>query len=468
VTFRELVGALGIREADWRRTPEVVREVLETLVHRIERLEEKLNENSGNSSKPPSSDRPDSKPAKPKRKSTGRKPGGQPGHAPHERKLLPEEAMAQVTDVKPETCEACGGELLGEDAHPIRHQVTEVPVVEPEHREWRLHRLTCGCCGHRTRARLPEGVPQGAFGPRVMALVALITGAYRLTRRTAQQAMKDLFGVDISLGSVSISEQTVSDAIEAPVADAQDYVQQQPVAFVDETGWKQRAKSAFVWVASTAKVAVYQIASRSREAAQQLLGAFAGVLTSDRYIVYAAWDSRRRQVCWAHLARAFQKMSERSGRAGDIGEQLVDHTVQLFYHWHRIRDGTIQWATFQRNMFFVRWHVERLLRDGACCGHDATEGTCKKILESKEALWTFSRIRGLQPTNNEAERALRKVVQWRKLSFGSWSERGSIFAARMLTVSVTCRKQGRNVLDYLVAAMIAHQHRRQAPSLLPA
>lgn len=476
------IAELGISAFDWSKTPQSVRGALLVLVaklaeqvaeiakvrSRVEVVEEKLGENSSNSSKPPSSDPPSDRAERKRKKGEGRKPGGQPGHKGHQRSLLPIEQMKNVTPVKPTTCDRCGAALSGDDPNPLRHQVTDVPPVQPEHNEWQLHELGC-TCGHLTRAKLPDGVPHGAFGPRVLALVALFAGAYRLSRRTVQQAMKDLFSVDISLGSVSNSEQVVSAAVEAPVAEAHDYVEQQPVAFVDETGWKQRAKSAFVWVASTATVAIYQIVtSRGREAAERLLGAFRGVLTSDRYIVYAAWDVKRRQLCWAHLARCFQKLAERKGKAGAVGEELLNWTERLFHHWHRIRDGTIKESTFRQNMYFVRLHVERLLAQGQVCGHAKTERTCKNILELREALWTFTRIPGLEPTNNEAERALRKAVLWRKSSFGSWSEAGSVFAARMLTVSETCRKQDRNVLDYLVTAVTAHQRRSAFPSLVPA
>src|SRR3712207_3016074 len=72
------------------------------------------------------------------------------------------------------------------------------------------------------------------------------------------------------------------------------------------------------------------------------------------------------------------------------------------------------------------------------------------------------------PTNNVSERALRPVVLWRRGSFGSDSDAGSRFAERLLTVSATCRQQGRRLLDFLVAAGEAGLQGTAAPSLLPA
>lgn len=62
---------------------------------------------------------------------------------------------------------------------------------------------------------------------------------------------------------------------------------------------------------------------------------------------------------------------------------------------------------------------------------------------------------GVEPTNNSSEQALRPGVRWRDTSFGSPSERGSKFTARILTVLETCRRQGRSQLDYLVDWLMA-------------
>ena len=73
------------------------------------------------------------------------------------------------------------------------------------------------------------------------------------------------------------------------------------------------------------------------------------------------------------------------------------------------------------------------------------------LREYGAALWTFARVEGVEPTNNAAERSVRKAVLWRKGSFGSQSEAGCRFVERILTVTATLRQQGRGVLDYLVA-----------------
>ena len=55
---------------------------------------------------------------------------------------------------------------------------------------------------------------------------------------------------------------------------------------------------------------------------------------------------------------------------------------------------------------------------------------------------------------------------WRKRSFGSQSERGERFAERVMTAVRTARKQGKDVLDFLVRTVTAHVHGAPLPRLL--
>jgi len=488
------VAEYGISNRDWEKTPASVRAVLLVLIakvakideleaanaelkaanyslqKRVEDLEEKLNQNSSNSSKPPSTDSPDKERPKKEKDRKGKKckPGGQPGHPRHERTLLPVEEVDHVILLKPTHCSQCGHPLEGEDCDPDRHQVTEVPPVVPVVTEYRLHGLECPCCNHVTKATLPEGVPRGAFGSRLQAIVAVCSGLYHLSRRTVQGLMKDLFGVTMSLGSVINSEQVISDDLEGPVAEAHDYVMKQVVINADETGWREGNRRAWLWVAVSSMVTVFMIhARRGAVAAKQLLGDFAGILVSDRWNAYNKWAVHKRQLCWAHLIRDFAAMAQRNGKSARIGEDLLNQAELMFQWWHRVRDGTLKRNTFQQYMFFVRIRVEALLAQGEVCGHAKTEGTCKEILKLKKALWIFVRVEGVEPTNNVAERAVRSAVLWRKNSFGCHSEKGSRFVERMLTVTATLKQQKRNLIDYIVEVRTASLNKLPVPALLP-
>ena len=111
--------------------------------------------------------------------------------------------------------------------------------------------------------------------------------------------------------------------------------------------------------------------------------------------------------------------------------------------------------------------VGRLLRRGQESPARKAAALCRELHKWWDALWTFARVEGVEPTNNVAERALRPAVLWRKGSFGSDSEAGSRFAERLLTLAASCRQQGRSLLASLVAAGEAALLGTAVPSLLP-
>lgn len=483
---------LPITAADWQQTPLAVQvlvislwervgqleQVVEdqaaqlsrmaTLEEEVARLREQVGKTSRNSSRPPSSD-PPSVTKKRRRRKGGRKRGGQPGHQGHGRTLLPREEVDEIVPVKPDVCDSCGHALKGEDDHPQRHQVVEIPPVQTRVTEYELHTLRCAHCDCLTEAPWPAGVPRGAFGPRVQALVGLLSGSYRLSKRLIEELLVDAFGVKLSLGTVCGLERQVSQAVADPVEEARRHVQQQGAANLDETGWREGGVKAWLWTAVSAWVTVFVVdAHRSRAVVRELLGSdFAGVLSSDRYSAYGHVSASDRQLCWAHLRRDFQAMVDRGGVSASIGRPLLKQSHIMFTWWHRVRDGTLKRSTFRSYMSRVRHRIEMDLWYGTQCGHEATAATCREIRKVQEALWTFVRCEGVEPTNNAAERALRHGVLWRKSCFGTDSLDGSRFVERLMTVRATLRQQRRNVLEYLTAACEANLHGHQPPSLLP-
>lgn len=428
-------------------------------------LKERLGKSSRNSSKPPSSDGPKG-PARRTKTPTGRKPGGQPGHDRHERSLVPIEDVDKLVVLKPARCCACGKRLVGADDAPRRHQVLELPEVRPVVTEYELHALTCAC-GAATTADLPVGVPTGAFGASVVAVVALLMGAYRLSKRAVPEVMRDLFGLSMSVGAVVGCQHRASEALAAPFEEARAAVIDAPVKHADETGWREARRRAWLWVVVTSSLTVFMVhARRHSGAARGLLGKAQGVLVADRHGAYNWWPAILRQFCWAHLIRDFTAIAERGDESERIGNALLAEVTRMFEWWHRVRDGTLARSTFCAYMRPLRARVEDLLREGAECWHPTTNETCKKLLAAADSLWTFVFVVGVEPTNNGAERAVRHAVLWRKGCFGTHSEAGSRFVERILTTRASLRQQNRSVLDFIRTACLAKLHGLAPPSLL--
>jgi transposase len=430
----------------------------------LQELRERLNQNSTNSSRPPSSDPPPVK-RRPPRPPSGRRSGGQPGHERQQRPLL---SPDHIEVLKPSRCRRCGQALTGQDLDPLRHQVLDLPEIRPEVTEYQLHHLRCLRCGVSTRATLPPGVPTGGQGPRLQAVLALMTGAYRMSKRMVEAFCADVLGVPVCAGQVCACEAQTVVATEPVVRELRAYVRSRP-ANVDETGWWQKQQRGWLWTVVTQVVTVFTIAlSRAAEVAQELVDPAAGqVITTDRYKGYLWLPLRQRQICWAHLIRDFQAMVDRASAGSAFGEELLCCSEDLFTWWYRVRDGTLCRSTFQRYVAELRPWVRSQLEAGAACACARTAGTCREVLAVEPALWTFVRVEGVEPTNNAAERALRHAVLWRKVSNGTESAVGSRFVGNILTLVATCRQQDRNVLECLAECCRAHIGGLPPPTLLP-
>ena len=442
-----------------------LRALVRTLEDRIDTLEARIGQNSSNSSKPPSTDPPHLK-RRPPLPPSGKKRGGQYGHKRHLRPLVPPEQLAGVVECEPGVCSGCGHDLAGDDPEPIRHQVAEVPPVQPTIGEYRLHRLTCPHCGDATRGELPAGVSRGAFGPRLQGIVALLGGVYRLSKRRTAGLLGDLLGLSISSGMVCKAQHAVAEAMAAPVGEIENHIRKAPAAGVDETVWKQKGKKAWLWVAVTPQATLFRIdPKRGADALHALVGQpITPVLTCERYSTYARAPDR--QTCWAHLRRDFQAMIDRKSGGEEVGAKLLRSSRFVFAWWRRLESGSVARPTLQSYVAGLRPVVRLQLAEGAACRCPKTARVCRQLLAREAILWRFATAVGVPPHNNAAERALRSGLIWRKTSFGTDSAKGSRFVARVLSVAETCRQKGRHVLIFLTSRVKAQLEGQTAPALL--
>lgn len=419
-----------------------------------------------NSSVPPSTQHPHARHVAHPRAKSKNKRGGQLGHRRVVRELVPLERCAEVIAVHPQNCRRCGHELRGCDPKPIRHQVWELPKIEPIIVEYQRHRLTCGC-GTTTCAVLPSGVPTGQFGARLLAFTGLLMGHFRQSKRRAASFLSDLLNMPCCPASMVKMQNRVSEALEQPYEDLKARLAHESHLFMDESPTKQAHQKAWLWTAVASTYAVFAIfASRAATALPKLRGdQFRGIIHCDRAKMY--WRAQRLQWCWAHLKRDIQALIDHHDpQVKRLGFDLMRSVKAMFLLWHQYKSDSIPWETFQSEMQPVRDQVNNLLLRGVFSGNPRLTGMCRELYNHREWLWTFVEVQGLEPTNNTAERALRPAVIYRKLSFGTQSESGSHFLERMLTVSETCRLQKRSVFQWLTAAVEANLRSELAPSLL--
>jgi transposase len=431
----------------------------------LSKLKEENSKNSRNSHLPPSSEKPGSQ--KGKKKKSDRRRGGQPGHKGKARTLVPAEKVAHFEEHFPSHCANCGHDLPEDpDPEPGRYQVTEVPRIVPEVTEHRMHAVGCPRCECVTRAQLDSAITISSFGPRLCSIAGLLTGVYHLSRRKAQGVMCDLLGVDISLGAISDGEERISESLKHASDEALAKVCTAQVKHTDGTGWSQAGESLQLWTIASKAATVFRILEdATKSSVLAMFGFISGILVSDRAKALNFWAMSMRQICWSHLLRKFLFFSERDDDRRKHGQALLEHAALAFSYWHEFKDGLYGRTELQRRMEPVKKQFEELLEKAKDSGLRELAGSCADVLEHKDALWTYLEVEDVEPTNNHAEQQLRGFVIWRKLCFGTQSERGNRFAERIMTVAQTAKKQSIALVDFLTASYQAYLFRNPAPSL---
>jgi len=318
--------------------------------------------------------------------------------------------------------------------------------------------VRCPGCGEQTRGELPADVSNSAFGPRLQAAVAALSVRNRVSRRDVVELSEELFGARICAGSVDAILTRAAEALAEPYEDLLEEVRASDSLNMDETGWRLKGSQRALWGMFTNRHALFAVApDRHEDHAKELLADTAAIVTSDRWWAYAHLPLARRQLCWSHLKRDFQAHAEALSTEREFGEVGLELSERVFWAWevfqntHDRRELKRTVGRLQREYQpLIHYYAEKRARNRYC------RGMARNLLKAWPALWTFAAHKGVEPTNNHAERSLRGAVIYRKLSLGSQSEEGERRIGRLLSASVTCRLQGRSLFDYLADALTAH------------
>jgi len=190
------------------------------------------------------------------------------------------------------------------------------------------------------------------------------------------------------------------------------------------------------------------------------------VIHRDRWKPHEVFKLAAHQLCHCHIRRDFQSMLESMGETGTQGCMLKLASDRVFHLWHQFERGEITRRQLLRRTKPIQEEIQlrlELLRDGIDTTKKA-RGTAKDLLRQWDSLWTYLHRSGTVPTNNHAERSIRKAVLWRKTSLGADSEGGCRFVERMLTVAGTARKRGIDLLDWLSRTLQAKNEGLPAPA----
>jgi len=294
----------------------------------------------------------------------------------------------------------------------------------------------------------------------------MLVGRFRSSRREVREVLGKLLDVaPPSLGSTQAMAREVIAALEPAYAEVRQAVRESESLRADETSWKLAGRLHWLWVAESERGTFFHLGpSRgSRELVEMLGEGYGGIVTSDRWSGYTI--CARRQLCWAHLQRNLEGLLLHGPEGARFARRGLVICKRLFEMMRQVKEGSLPREALPMRMQRHRAHFSWLLRCGSNSGERKVAVFSAQLLKLESFLWTFLE-HPIEPTNNAAERALRKAVLWRKGCFGSQSQDGLHFVERMLTLAETCRQIGRHPLDYLSAALSALRAGTPAPKLL--
>lgn len=443
---------------------------IKTLKEVIAQLEEKitqLEKNSNNSSKPPSSDivKPNRILRKVSRKK--RKRGGQRGHRKFSRQPFEPEQVEEIIEYELKDKDAEGLKPL--DEWFIIQQI-ELPEKMYKVIEHRARKYIDPVTGKTHIAPIPDAIRKGGLlGSDVTAFAAFMKGRCHMSYTTIRECFAELMKLNISRGMLCKATQKVSKALEPSYDQLTDRLPDESQINIDETGHHDDGNLHWTWCFDTSDYSLFKIdKSRGCKVLEEMLGKdFTGIIGADywgAYRKYARLFDVRMQYCMAHLIRDIRFLAEHKvKKLSRWGSELLEWLKKLFDTLHRRDQLTIK--GFIRSMEKIKTGFLKRMRRPP--DHKLAKKLAKRFKrKAAENYFRFLTEPGIEPTNNGTERQIRSVVIDRRITQGTRGDAGMRWCERIWTTLATCKKQRRNVFDFIHESVVAHWSNKKYPSLI--
>jgi len=312
---------------------EILKKTVAALTAKVEELKAKSKKNSKNSGKPPSSDGLDKeKVTESLRERTGRAPGGQSGHQGSGLELKSQPDKVVVLHVK-NTCE-CGGKITVKSDAGEKRQETDIEPSKVITIEYRAEEGICELCGKTHKASFPEGVDATAvYGPGIQAVLTYMTNYQHLPLERATEFVKEIYGIDISQGTIISANKEVYEKLEEVDPLIKDEIINSDVAGFDESGMRVAGELNWLHCAATKDAVYYTIhKKRGKEGMDDagILPNFRGTAIHDHWKAYYKYVDCAHGECNAHHLRQLVFLSDVLGQ--DWAKEMLCLLMRIKRH----------------------------------------------------------------------------------------------------------------------------------------
>ena len=368
-------------------------------------------------------------------------------------------AADEVLECRAEVCSHCG-EVLGQLAQQRlgSRQVIDLPPFEYVVREARCYGLNCPRCGSVQRGSYPSGFEVGrTFGARLEQVALYLHHAHPLSYQRVQHILRDLYGLDLSLGALVNAVQRHATVLPTAAETIRQHLKAAAVVGCDETSVRVAGKNYWQWVFQTPDW-VYMRIHRRRAGLvirEVLQAAQPEVWVSDLGSMQLDHPAKDWQVCLAHQVRDLQYAidAHRCSWAYRLQTLLVK-AIRLSKHRQHIAAHH-----FSAQVHRVEHQLQHLLAQYP--NYPVSQRLHWRFTKHRASLLVFLQRSDVPPTNNASEQALRNSVIYRKVTGGFRTPPGAQCYADLVSILETARRQQRNLFDTL-AFILARQ-----PAFLP-
>jgi hypothetical protein len=402
----------------------------------------------------------------------GKKKRGAPVGHPGWFRRKPTEIDRSVHVAAPKKCPHCSStDLTSINEHMEHIQEDIVLVPRPMVTRYVHEQAFCARCRRLVVQAAPDEILHAPIGPVAKAAAMYLRYDVCIPYRKVVEIFRVLFGLSYVPASLVGFDQKAAKMGAGIYEDLREKIRVSAIAHADETSWRNDGIGHYVWFAGNENLAFFHIdRHRSAEVAKAIFGEnFAGTLVRDRYAAYngigAHW-----QACLAHIITTVKEINREHALLPQ-----TDKDKYLDSFTDRLKD-----------LFTKACDIGQKLKSGDISRNSATRmerlflnklnNTCKQPLRFKPAetlrryligpeqrnLFTFLRIPGVPPTNNHAEQSLRKMVIFRKVCFGTRSEKGLKSHSIIPSLVQTAKRQGVHPLTFLKTLLTANAAKAQA------
>jgi len=460
-SLEKIIKLLQEKQHLLKKENKLLNEQIAKLKEKIARLEK----NSNNSSRPPSSDIV--KPLKARQLGKKRKRGGQRSHRKFSRQPFEPEQVDEVIEYEFNDKDAEGLKPLDE-----WFVIQQVELPEKMYRviEHRARKYLNPVTTKIHIAPIPDEIRKGGLlSADITAAVAFMKGGCHMSYTTVQQFFKQSMKLDISRGMLCKAAQKVSQSLQPAYEQLAERLPHESQVGIDETGHHDDGKLHWTWCFDTPDYSLFGIdASRGSKVLEKTLGRdFAGIICADywgAYRKYARLFDVQVQYCMAHLIREIRFLAEHSIiKLSRWGHDLLEWLKKLFKTLHR-RDK-LTTKGFIRSMGKIKKGFLSRMRRAP--NHPLAKRLARRFRgKAAEAYFRFLTEPAVEPTNNGTERQIRSVVIDRRITQGTRGQSGMRWCERIWTILATCKKQERNVFEFIHESVIAHWSKQKYPSLI--